>query len=180
MWASGSIQKLTAENAAKVAQATGVSVEWLSTGKGAMLEGAGNTSRLEFVARGQVPVISWVQAGMAAEISDPFPTGVSDRWLSTRVPVSDMALALEVRGDSMEPEFPEGAIIVVDPAKEARHGSFVVVRFEHEAEATFKQLKIDGARRYLAPLNDRYPIIPINGEATIVGVVVQADITRTY
>ena len=38
-------------------------------------------------------------------------------------------------------------------------------------QATFKQLVIDGPRRYLKPLNPRYPVIPIEREARICGVV---------
>jgi SOS-response transcriptional repressor LexA len=41
-------------------------------------------------------------------------------------------------------------------------------------EATFKKLVIDAGKTYLKPLNPQYPLIPINGNCRIIGVVVQA------
>ena len=48
----------------------------------------------------------------------------------------------------------------------------MIVRLDDAQESTFKQLVVDGPQRFLKPLNPRYPVIPINGNATIVGVVV--------
>jgi SOS-response transcriptional repressor LexA len=121
-----------------------------------------------------VPLISWVQAGrpMPAETWDP---ETLEHLLVARK-YGPRAYALRVRGDSMvDPTsgkgFPEGCYIVVDPDGEARHGSYVIVRFTGSDEATFKQLIHDGPRRLLRPSNPRYPIIEMNGEAEIVGVV---------
>lgn len=97
--------------------------------------------------------------------------GVAEEWINTTERIGPNAFALYVRGDSMEPEFSEGDIILVDPAEEAASGDFVVVRLDDEAEATFKQLIIDGSRRYLKPLNPRYPIMEVTTSATICGVV---------
>ena len=47
----------------------------------------------------------------------------------------------------------------------------MVVALDDTNQATFKQLVIDGARRYLKPLNPRYPIIPVERDARICGVV---------
>jgi len=121
-----------------------------------------------------IPIISWVQAGQWNEIFDNHPVGHGDEYISVTARVGLHAFALKVRGDSMEPEFPDGSIIIVDPEREARHGSYVVVRLDEEMEATFKQLILDGSRKYLKPLNDRYPILEVDGKkATISGVVVQ-------
>ncbi len=64
-------------------------------------------------------------------------------------------------------------MVVVDPDKEPRHNSDVVVRLNGDMEATFKRLKIDGSRWFLHPINERYPVIPLEGkDFTICGVVV--------
>lgn len=120
-----------------------------------------------------VPLISWVQAGAWQEAADPYQPGDCERMVAVTRNVSETAFALRVRGDSMEPRFPEGSIIVVDPDREPENGSFVVVRMEEQAEVTFKQLVIDAGVRMLKPLNERYPIMEINGHATVVGVVRQ-------
>ena len=55
--------------------------------------------------------------------------------------------------------FPNGVIIIADPDQVATHDSFMVVTTSHDKEATLKQLVSDGNKRYLKPLNPRYPIV---------------------
>lgn len=88
-------------------------------------------------------------------------------------PGKRLCLCFEYAGGSMEPRFVEGGTIIVDPELEARSGDFVIVRLDDAQEATFKRLVGDGGSRFLKPLNGRYPIIPINGNATVVGVVME-------
>jgi len=61
----------------------------------------------------------------------------------------------------MEPRYHNGDIIFVDPDISAAQGSDVIVRLENSNEATFKQLVVEGSRRYLKPLNPRFPVIEI-------------------
>ena len=83
-------------------------------------------------------------------------------------------LRFEVHGDSMEPEFLEGDIIVVDPGLDPNSGDYVIAK--NGEEATFKQLVVDGKGKFLKPLNPRYPIRDITGKETrIVGVVVRCE-----
>lgn len=128
-----------------------------------------------------VPLISWVQAGRFGSASDPYPAGEGEKLIYTSKKVGANAYALKIRGDSMENPgsghtFPDGCIIIVDPDKPADIGSFVVVRFENSGEATFKQLVEDAGRRFLKPLNPRYPMIPIGDEAVLCGTWVQTII----
>jgi len=121
-----------------------------------------------------IPLISWVQAGQWREVLDNYPVGQAEEYVTTTSKVGPYPFALRVLGDSMETEFPSGSIIIVDPDRESRNGSFVVIRLDEEMEATFKQLILEGARKYLKPLNPRYPILEVDGKkATICGVVVQ-------
>ena len=50
----------------------------------------------------------------------------------------------------------------------------VVVRLDDKREATFKKLVVEGDRRHLRALNPAWPepIILINGNATLCGVVI--------
>ena len=79
--------------------------------------------------------------------------------------------ALRVLGDSMLPEFEEGAIIVIDPAGAIRDGCYVIAM--HEDEYIFRQLRIYDQRYYLQPLNDLYDTVEISGPDQIKGVVSQ-------
>ncbi len=81
--------------------------------------------------------------------------------------------ALQVLGTSMEPEFEDGAVIVVDPAYPAKSGAYVVV--DHKGETTLRQLiRMDDGRLFLCPLNPSYPTVEVTRERYhIRGVVVQ-------
>lgn len=123
--------------------------------------------------KGMVPLISWVSAGYFCEVIDNFHPGDAEEWISTTVAVSPNSYALRVRGDSMEPDFPEGSIIIVDPRREPQPGNYVIAK--NGGEATFKQLTKDGADRYLKPLNPQYPIKLIDEHMIICGVVVSME-----
>lgn len=125
--------------------------------------------------RGSVPLISWVKAGVWCGSPDIFHPGEADDFYPTTAKVSDTAYALLVDGDSMEPKFPHGCVIIVDPAKQAENGAYIVVRETESAAATFKQLYIDGSRKYLKPLNPRYPLMEFKEETVICGVVVKME-----
>ena len=161
-----------------LSKVTGCRAEWLRFGTGSMMSGESNVSIGPDIAT-SLPLISWVQAGPWAEAQDLFEVGDYEALIP--VPgsrkYSKHAYALRVQGDSMSapdgPSFPDGAIICVEPSQEPRHGSFVIVRMEDSKEATFKQLMFDGDRRFLKPLNSRYPMMEVDSEATFCGVVRQ-------
>lgn len=120
-----------------------------------------------------VPVISWVQAGNWAEVIDNFQPGDADEWIAVTSGISKQSFALRVVGDSMEPEFREGEIIVVDPERDAENGSYVVAKV-NEHEATFKKIFIDLTGIYLIPINKEYGKINVTEmKWRIVGRVVE-------
>ncbi|MDK4685575.1 XRE family transcriptional regulator [Kingella negevensis] len=114
-----------------------------------------------------VPIISWVQAGswQPVELFDDDDL----EYIVCRTKLGKDGYALRVRGDSMQPEFTEGDIIVIDPHGEPRAGSFVIAL--HDNETTFKQLVFDGSRPMLRPLNSNYPYLQIKENDRILGVV---------
>lgn len=128
---------------------------------------------------GKVPLISWVQAGDYKAVIDNLAPGDAEEWIGTEAPVRKHTYALRVVGDSMEPEFPEGSIIIVEPTLLADPGNYVIVR-NGEHEATFKQLIRDGADWLLKPVNPRYPIKPMPRDAQVVGVVRERQSIKKY
>ena len=79
--------------------------------------------------------------------------------------------ALRVLGDSMEPEFKDGVVVVVDPGGVVESGCYVIAM--HEGEHIFRQLHLDGKRCFLKPVNQGYDVLEIPGLAAIKGVIVQ-------
>ncbi|GAB6263223.1 LexA family transcriptional regulator [Photobacterium sp. R1] len=126
------------------------------------------------------PVISSVAAGMWAEAVEPYQIEEIDTYLPTTERVSERSFWLEVQGDSMTSaagiSFPSGTMILVDPEIEPESGKLVVAKLTDVNEATFKQLIIDAGQKFLKPLNPSYPIMPINGNCKIIGVVKDAKL----
>ena len=124
--------------------------------------------------RSLCPVISWVQAGEWMEIAEGYQPQYGQELLPCPVSCSKDSYVLRVHGISMEPKFQDGDLIFVDPHADPVNGKYVVVIIEDTAEATFKQLIIEGGRQYLKALNPEWPnpIIEVNQNARICGVVV--------
>lgn len=124
----------------------------------------------------QIPVISWVAAGKWHDVIDPFQPGDADEWIESDARGMNI-FALRVKGDSMEPEFNEGEIIVINPHVEAKPGDFIIAKNEDKNEATFKQLKKYGETIILHPLNPKYPDIELKkgSKYRIVGKVVKKE-----
>jgi len=73
---------------------------------------------------------------------------------------SKHTFALRIVGNSMEPEFKEGDIVIIDPDVKPSPGDYVVARNDEE-EATFKKYRprgiINGQEIFeLVPLNEDY------------------------
>lgn len=138
--------------------------------------------------RGKVPLVSWVIAGEWAEIDDPQQIPVDEyEYVETMEALdAEAAIALQVEGTSMYDGTPDsfepGCIIVVKAAhlRVPKAGDYVVVRLENEKRATFKQLIVDGDTMYLKPLNPALPVMRVNGDATIVGVVVEKIVRKRF
>lgn len=131
------------------------------------------------VQAGAVPVISWVQAGQWTEVMSSFTAADAEEWVACPVTHGPRTFVLRVRGESMfnphaRRSFREGDLIYVDPDRQSENGSLVVAQIAGSNEATFKQLMIDGDRKYLKAINPAWPdqIIAINGDTTICGVVI--------
>lgn len=78
---------------------------------------------------------------------------------------------LMVLGDSMEPEFMEGDVVVIEPGAHYHDGSYVIAH--HNGEYTFRQLRVINDRLYLTPLNPAYVSEQLDGPESIKGVITQ-------
>lgn len=124
------------------------------------------------------PLLSAVQAGQWTEACEPYSLDEIDEWYEATVRTSEQCFWLRVQGDSMTSasgvSIPEWTLVLVDTNREHENGSLVVAKLTDVNEATFKKFVSDGGQHYLKPLNDKYQMIPINGNCKIIGVVVEA------
>ena len=106
----------------------------------------------------RLPLLGYARAGAAGHFDDAgYPAGRG--WDEVELPgiEDDGAYALKIAGDSMEPAYRAGDIIIVSPAAAIRRGDRVVVR-TRDGEVMAKLLLRRSARRTeLRSLNDRHP-----------------------
>ena len=125
-----------------------------------------------------IPIISWVQAGTWREIVDSFPLGGADDYILAHNSHGPHTFAVRIVGNSMEPEFREHDIVVIDPDVMPNPGDYVVAR-NHEEAATFKKYRprgiVDGQEVFeLVPLNEDYAVMRSNEQPIqIIGTMVE-------
>ena len=172
----------------ELAAALGVSVDWLLTGKeeGSMgvseppFPGYRNVEPAEIPQGTRVPILSYVQAGQWREMCEQATAfDGSLEYVAAGVSVGSCAFGLWVRGNSMEPDFKEGDLLIVDPDEAPKAGDFVIAKNGSE-EATFKKYRSrgeydDGRPRFeLVPLNDDHETLSTDQtHIAIIGVVVE-------
>lgn len=186
-WITGDSKSMKPENLFALAEATGVSAEWLANGSGGMTkETSGFDANVE-AASGPVryyeyPEISWVQAGMpmeAVEISNVAlcEKHPSDAWAGPN------GFWLKVKGPSMTSSngmsFSEGMVILVAPGFDVENGQYCVAKLIDSNEATFKQFIWDSGKAYLKPLNPAFPTVEVDNTWVVVGRVVDAKWPRS-
>lgn len=121
-------------------------------------------------------LINRVQAGHWTEVANPHEEIEPIRWVAAPGPVGPRAYALEVAGPSMEPEFFDKDVIIVDPDIEPKPGYGVVALIDQDNEATFKRYRekrIDGHGKpviELVPINPNWPIMTLKKGGRILAV----------
>ena len=133
----------------------------------------------------KIPLISYVQAGQWTGIEDFRETCGDYDYILTDLTVSGDAFALEIKGDSMTPDFLEGDVVVIDPSEPPRAGEFVAA-INGDYEATFKKYRplgeVDNFGREhfeLIALNPDYPkLSTLKQEIRIIGTMVEHRIYR--
>lgn len=131
----------------------------------------------------KVPLISYVQAGLWTE-SCELRDSTGFEYIMTSLELSNKAFALKIKGDSMEPEFKEGDVIIIDPFVKPTPGEFVVA-MNGESEATFKKYRELGYDEHermqfeLIPLNSDYTTMStLTQQIKIIGTMVEHRIFR--
>jgi repressor LexA len=123
-----------------------------------------------------IPVINRVAAGYPVDFDDlEYPAGFADDYV--RCPDIDdpHAFAVRVVGDSMEPKFFEGDIVIFSPAAEVRSGDDCFVRFSLPHETTFKRVFFEAENKVrLQPRNENYA--PLIMEGTRINGIYRAAI----
>ena len=113
-----------------------------------------------------VPVINKVSAGYPSDFNDlDYPVGIADDYIRCPDMHDPNAFAVRVVGDSMEPKFHEGDIVIFSPAAEVHNGDDCFVRFAMPHETTFKRVFFESENKIrLQPRNEKYSPTIVDGK----------------
>lgn len=106
-----------------------------------------------------VPIINKVSAGYPHHFTDlDYPPSVADEYIRCPDVHDSQAFAAHVVGDSMEPRYTAGDLVIFSPNAQVRSGDDCFVRFTADSATTFKRFySAKGGKIRLQPLNDKYP-----------------------
>jgi repressor LexA len=122
--------------------------------------------KLPLAAGRLVPVINKVAAGYPSDFNDlDYPVGIADDYVRCPDMHDPNAFAVRVVGDSMEPKFHEGDIVIFSPAAEVHNGDDCFVRFAMPHETTFKRVFFESDNKIrLQPRNEKYSPTIVDGK----------------
>lgn len=113
-----------------------------------------------------VPVINKVAAGYPEDFNDlDYPVGIADDYVRCPDIHDPNAFAVRVVGDSMEPKFQEGDIVIFSPAAEVHNGDDCFIRFAEPHETAFKRVFFEPDNKVrLQPRNENYSPLIVDGK----------------
>ncbi len=171
-WEAGTVH--IPDTALKLISSTfGVSYEWLKEGKGEMWERKVLVKELKekteelLESFTQIPVVRRSWAGFTMEVGG---------WVLVSKDTGGQ-LAVQVKGDSMEPSLRDGDLVVfklyTGDFSDIPNGKVVVVRDKNGELLVRRLVRIDGVMM-LVPDNPKYPPMQPSADLQIVGVAVEA------
>lgn len=182
-----------------MARALGVRYEWLVAGEGPMSQNMvqeaagmwGHGLRPLAEDSKRVPVLDYKQAGQYLLVLEGYRAngGMADVGIDPEraKELSMESFALVVEGNSMEPDFKDGDIVIIDPARTPVPGSFVVAKLDREEKVTFRKYRdrgVDNEGQHqfeLVPTNNDYAPSLVNSAnpGSVIGIAVEHRRTLT-
>lgn len=121
-----------------------------------------------------LPIISWQDCKNWRNSVSKLTTESHPDWLMVDSSMHDAIFALKVYGDAMWPNFPQNSVLII-AAKQPINKNFIII--QKNDEVIFRQLIMDGEFKFLKAINPIFPILQLDEEDNIIGVIVQ---TRNF
>lgn len=119
-----------------------------------------------------IPVLDWQNVIKYPKLLTEIHANNWDNW-TTVEKNSTNSFAL-ISKPSMEPLFPRGSILIVNPEQRPRDGDYVVVFYDNTDEATLREITIDGPIQELLPITPNGQRNQLNDNVRVIGVVTQS------
>lgn len=177
-WTSGT-HKPSGDNLLKLAKLLKCSPEWILGEQDDLepidtyptVEPDSNLARL-------IPMISWKKAYSIGSNHDNLSKQDVLGWAPAFQTCSSGSFALTVKGDGMvspypgDRSYPDGTIIYIDPQKTPKPNQRILTTAPGYDEPLFRTLVLESGKFFLKPLNPQYPMIEVDDDVHIIGVIV--------
>lgn len=124
----------------------------------------------------EIPLLDWEMLDQD-QIKSQLIASKNNKKILVDLDVQSNCFAVTLKGDSMEPKFPEGTVLIFDNKKEMKHGSFGLFYIHHEGKIVFRQIFIKNNLRYtkcLNPKSKNFKPIAIEPEDKCLALLVQS------
>lgn len=149
-WESGEIANVRRDKIVKLAQALKTTPAYLM---GWESEGSDNTRKLDSSKLGvKIPVLGNIAAGVPVEAMQNF---VDWEEITQEQALTGEFFGLQIKGDSMEPKFSEGDVVIVRRQSDCETGQIAVI-IVNGCDATVKRIKKRPEGIMLIPTNPDY------------------------
>jgi len=121
----------------------------------------------------EIPVVNWKDIETYLDNPETYTT---DEHVFADPTLSHDTFAITLSDSSMEPYFPKGSLLILDPTKPTKDRCFVLVKITESNTLVFRQLLIDGEHQYLKPLNpdlNTFPMRLLNDNDKTLGVMAE-------
>lgn len=123
----------------------------------------------------KIPLIKWNQLSrLPKELKNK-----KNNKIMTDAMVSESSFAIPNQDDSMDPRFPEHAILIFDCNPTPKHMDFVLIYNENKKSAAFRQLWLKNNMIYAKCLNlknEDYKLKKLHGAEKIIATLIQAKV----
>lgn len=120
----------------------------------------------------EIPVLTWDQ------LEDFFHNNkTNNKKIIISIDLNEKCFGLIMNDFSMDPYFSQGTLLIIDPIKNPKDRSFILVKAYDEKIYLFRQILIDGQYKYLKSLNPdlkKFKMKLLNEKDKILGVLVEA------
>lgn len=121
----------------------------------------------------QVPIINWQQAiNYSNFLKNSSPQSIA-KWLLCDNKIDDFAFALQTKR-ALEPRFPVGTYLIVDPERTPMSNQLVIVYFKGTQEVAVREYLLDGSQQLLKPITADASTKVLDDAVKMIGVIYQS------
>lgn len=120
-----------------------------------------------------IPIISWSDCTKANNPGQGLTPNNWDEWVIVDKSKNEHSYALISRA-CMEPHFPRGTTLIIDPTIKPSDGDLVIVQYPDTQDATLRELSLDGPDKLLLSPYKKSDPEQLTDSIRILGTVVQS------